>query len=263
MAAMTMAVERSLMPGVMRVQVRRCPQIAAAAHRLAPALPAAFEPPELVAENVELAAEPAASELVDAGNAPARGEVVERTSLNAGIGGNILVGGIYGLVSQVLRPGLRRAARRAGTLAPAVQITGELGAFGIAHAVAGMCKGAAEVLGGVVSRVPLLGGAGAVGAALQMGIASYVGNKVGELLVGVEGEGPAPPVFLANMCVMCNTQFTVGGGQKVAALSCGHACLCADGGADEPGCCGTYLGSARDCPLCRATPVHLLHEIRV
>eukprot|EP00444_Apocalathium_aciculiferum_P046535 CAMPEP_0183524452 /NCGR_PEP_ID=MMETSP0371-20130417/19902_1 /TAXON_ID=268820 /ORGANISM="Peridinium aciculiferum, Strain PAER-2" /LENGTH=266 /DNA_ID=CAMNT_0025723557 /DNA_START=36 /DNA_END=836 /DNA_ORIENTATION=+ len=257
---LTAQVERSIFPGLTHIPILRCPTAPlGTAHfprppaAAAAAASAAFDPPDLL--------DNAGSADASASMAEARVEGTLALGI-AQVGTNCLVGGMYGLFSQLVRPGLQRISRRAGVFAPAVQIGGEAGAFGIAYAVTGLCKGVALRLGSIVTKIPILGSTGPVGSALQIGLASYLGNKVGELLLAEVAEEPTQPVFLANMCVMCNTPFVVGGGHTVAALSCGHACLCISD-ADGNSCAGCYLDQRSDCPLCRVSPVQIMHELRV
>mmetsp|Transcript_93464 Transcript_93464/g.302650 ORF Transcript_93464/g.302650 Transcript_93464/m.302650 type:complete len:266 (+) Transcript_93464:90-887(+) len=256
---LTAQVERSIFPGLTRIPISRCPTAPlGAAHFPRPLADAAaaasafFDPPDLL--------DSAGSADGSASIAEARADGTLALGI-AQVGTTCLVGGMYGLFRQLFRPGLQRISRKAGVFAPAVQIGGEAGAFGIAYAVTGLCKGAALRLGSIVTKIPILGSTGPIGSALQLGLATYLGNKVGELLLAEVAEEPTQ-LFLANMCVMCNTPFVVGGNHKVAALSCGHACLC---NSDEDGnsCVGCYLDQRSDCPLCRVSPVQVMHELRV
>lgn len=279
MAAMVLTahVERSIFPGLRRISIVQCPGAGAlpalaAAPLAKPVEALIFEPPELgdgaqVAEGAEA--------LGEAGLGGSAGAEAETMALSRHVGTNVLVGGMYGFFAHLFRPGLRKLSRRAGALAPVVQLGGEAGTIGIAYVLASLCKGAAGNLGAVVTKIPLLGANNAVGAALQMGIASYLGSKVGELIVPEAQEaaasraapssgpgGDVPQVFVSYMCVMCNTKFEVGGNHSIAALSCGHACLCQvneDGGS----CVETYLRERHDCPLCRSYPVNVMHELRI
>jgi len=65
----------------------------------------------------------------------------------AGIGQNLLVGGLYGLLGSLIRPGIHKLARRAGPLAGAVKLAGEAGTFGCAIALVGVFKETTRWLG--------------------------------------------------------------------------------------------------------------------
>lgn len=186
------------------------------------------------------------------------------------VGTRCIVGGIYGMFSRLIRPGIKKLAQKAGNLAPAVEIGGEAASVGVAYAVAGLCKEGGRRLGEILTQIPLLGANNVVASAVQIGIASYLGDRLGALLVPEKDAVTAQSnnsdsVFLSNMCVMCNTQFVIGDGHTVAAFNCGHACLCGAGqGAPAGASCATiYLRERLDCPLCRAENVHIMHEIRV
>lgn len=250
-APTTLRVQRSLVPGLMNVPFSRCPP----ARPIVTAAPPAFEFPELADSCGEGAAARAAtqsmpsSESASASSTPAESVVAQ-------VGNNVIVGGLYGLLARVMRPGIQRLAQRAGErFEPFVAMAGQTGTIAAACFLASLCKGSAvRFVGTTISRLPVIGGIGVVGQAFQFGLASLIGARIGALFAG-EGQAAANlPVYLAGMCVMCNTDFTVGSGLQVACLSCSHACLCC-------GCVQVYLAQRTDCPLCRSQPINVLHDV--
>lgn len=244
-------VERSFVqPGLRSLAVTRCPAA------VQPRAPLPFEPPEVVAPEGPWGAK-------DSGAAGAEAADLRAHHADA-VGGNVLVGGAYGLCSHLARPGLQRVARNAGDLGPVVRVGGEAGLFAIATLIGAALTKTASRVGSVVSRIPLVGGGSAVGTALQFGLASFVGDKLGEILMGGRGEDPAAPdIFLSQVCVMCNSAFEMGSGQRVAALACGHACLCGSEEAGAESCADVYLAQRADCPLCRRQPVDVAHTVLI
>jgi len=250
-------------PGLRAIAVTRCPGGAASAR-----LPPAFEPPEL-APQAQLDAQEALG--VNAGSegagdaiAPSPG-ALEAAAAAATVGNNVLAGGLYGFCGHLVRPSLQQAARNAGALGPAVRVGGEAGTFGLACLVAGTLSTTAKRIGGLLTRIPVLGSTSAIGVALQFGIATFVGEKVGEALVGPPGRGDEVPeeVFIAKLCVMCHTPFEMGSGQRVAALACGHACLCGSGEDCGSSCADVYMSQRPDCPLCRCQNVSVSHILNI
>lgn len=260
-------VESSILPSVRRVLVSRCPPSAqSASPPLYSSAASVISQPN--AETVALVEEPAAPEGEQSQpfdeTIPVEPEGAKKDHLAIGIGGNLLAGSFYGLLHQLLRPGMSKAVRRAGRAAPIMDAVGQAGIMGLACAAAGVCRQASLTLGSLATKVPLLGDTGPVGGFLQWGLGTLIGSRIGALLTDdsqmeeVQGvEGDPNNVFLANMCVMCNQPYTIGSGDKVAAFSCGHACLCA-GDAD---CVQTYLAVRNDCPLCRTPGVHTVHTL--
>mmetsp|Transcript_35618 Transcript_35618/g.101479 ORF Transcript_35618/g.101479 Transcript_35618/m.101479 type:complete len:253 (+) Transcript_35618:74-832(+) len=248
-AATLVTVERSfLQPGLRTLAVTRCPTL------VEPRMPPPFEPPEAVAD----AKGAGAAE----GGMGAEGSAAEPGDFGAvtTVGGNVLSGGAYGFFRHLARPGLEKASRNAGSLGPVVRVAGEAGVYGIASLVGGALTGTARRLGSVVSRVPLLGANSAVGAALQFGLGVFVGDKLGEFFTSGEDDA-VPEIFLSQLCVMCNTPFDVGSGHRVAALACGHACLCNSTEDGQGSCADVYMAKRGDCPLCRAQPVSIGHSV--
>lgn len=250
-------VERSIVPGLMRIPVVRClpgPRALLAP----PPQPAAFEVPDSVDPSTSVGeAVPEASAEVSHG-----GFCAPEFGFESRVGGNVLTCGFYGLFSTLLRPGLRRLERRAGSVGQLVNIATSASLFGLSCAAAGAFGQTAAALGRVVSRVPILGSSGPFGQALQMGLGTLIGNKFGALFAPERvAEKTLDEVFLANMCVMCNTGLEVGSGLRVAALTCGHACLCIQ--SETESCVATYLARRGDCPLCREADVEVAHEIRL
>mmetsp|Transcript_12869 Transcript_12869/g.23042 ORF Transcript_12869/g.23042 Transcript_12869/m.23042 type:complete len:261 (-) Transcript_12869:52-834(-) len=260
MAAMLSArVERSLIPGLLRVPITRSPCGLPSA---AAASPWFSELPEFEFVEPSSSDSSGACDAVAAATSDSSGAASPQVCGAQKVGGNLILGGAYGFLSRLLRPRLDQLAQRSGSWGAAVKIIGETGAFSLAYGVSVLSKEMATKLGSAMMRVPLLGGMGIVGQSLQFSLAVLVGEKLVESLAvqSLEDAPPdvADPVFLSNMCVMCNTPFAVGGGQKVAALSCGHACMC-----NEADCVTTYLQQRGDCPLCRTPCVHVMHELRV
>mmetsp|Transcript_49413 Transcript_49413/g.127518 ORF Transcript_49413/g.127518 Transcript_49413/m.127518 type:complete len:256 (+) Transcript_49413:45-812(+) len=243
-------VERSLVPGLTRIPAQRCPPAGA---RLPPP-PAAFEMPELVENPPQARAGSVGAEAPSEG-----GFSASDYGFEGRIGGNILAGGLYGLFSSILRPGLRRLSRKAGPAGQLVDIASSAGVSGVAYVAASAFSSSAAALGRVVAQVPILGSSGPLGQALQMGLGTWIGNTVGGLLQAPDRT--LDEVFLANMCVMCNSALEVGSGWRVAALTCGHACLCNQG--EPKSCVETYLAQRGDCPLCREQGVEVAHDIRL
>lgn len=265
--ALTVQVERSLVPGLSRIPITRCPFVTPTQGFVGAPV---FEPSPVELVGAADAGVPDADLSVDP---DAAGVGAAQLGGAATVGSNIVIGGLYGACSRLLQPGIARLMRRAGPLAPAVRIAGEAGAFGLAVTMAGLLKDNVARIGAVVMRVPFLGSTGMVGCALQFGVGSHIGQRVAALLVpdAVPGTDAAAapaeqglmPVFLANLCVMCNAPYELGSGQSVAALSCGHACMCNRDDGGSLSCVQQYLQCRSDCPLCRMDPVHVLHEITV
>ena len=195
-----------MVPGLTRIPAVRCPPGARALHTVVPPSPAAFEVPDLVDPPSQASAGDAVLE------APAEegqgGLGTPEHGFEGRVGGNVLVGGLYGLLSTLLRPGLRRLERRAGSAGQLVNMATSAGVFSLSYAVANGFGGAAGALGRVVARVPVLGGSGPIGQALQMGMGTLIGNHFAALFAP-EKERTLDEVFLANMCVMCNTGLEV------------------------------------------------------
>lgn len=248
-------VERSLVSGLSRVPILRSPAFRGTG--LAPPL---FEVPELAETHLNSAASAgqavAEAEPFDGDNASA----MEGSAAEA-VGANVMFGATYGFLGRLVQPRLNQLARRAGPRAGAVRFFGNLGTLSVAYGMTTLCREGAKKLGGVLVKIPILGHSGVVGSTLQFALSSIVGDKLAKML---EPEAEAGPVYLSNICLMCNSNFAVGSGQQVAALSCGHACLCnsvSDGAAFS--CIAQYLQRRSDCPLCRVGPVEVLHELRI
>ncbi|CAE7547724.1 unnamed protein product [Symbiodinium sp. CCMP2456] len=161
-----------------------------------------------------------------------------RTSETAtGVGSNFLTGFFSGAMNTFFAPERQAAEQRGGSVASLVT-------HGVFLTTAWFvsrsspCRGVAEVIGSAFQRVPLLG-QGPLGSVVQMVVGAqlgeYAGRKLGELrgkttspAVGAE-EGAPFEIYLSEMCVLCHDAFG-NGANRVAALSCGHACLCSDNG---------------------------------
>ena len=154
-----------------------------------------------------------------------------------GVGSNFLTGFFSGAMNTFFAPERQAAEQRGGSVASLVT-------HGVFLTTAWFvsrsspCRGVAEVIGSAFQRVPLLG-QGPLGSVVQMVVGAqlgeYAGRKLGELrgkttspAVGAE-EGAPFEIYLSEMCVLCHDAFG-NGANRVAALSCGHACLCSDNG---------------------------------
>lgn len=251
-------VERSLIHGLRRVPILRSPAYSSSS----------LTPPSFEVTDIQLNAATSsgqagsAADLYDAEDAGA----MEGSSVAEAVGANLILGATYGFLGRLIRPRMNQVVRRAGPYAGAIQCIGNFGTLSVAYGMATLCREGAKKLGGVFVNIPILGQAGFVGSALQFTLGTLIGERLGKVLepeaaCAAQGAGP---VYVSNMCLMCNSSFVVGSGQQVAALSCGHACMCnSSPGGSALACIHQYLDCRSDCPLCRAEPVQVLHELRI
>ena len=153
------------------------------------------------------------------------------------VGSNFLTGFLSGAMNTFFAPERQAAEQRGGAVA-------QLVTHGVFLTTAWFvsrsspCRGVAQVIGSAFQRVPLLG-QGTLGSVVQMVVGAqlgeFAGRRLGELrgtttcpAVGAE-EGAPFEIYLSEMCVLCHDAFG-NGANRVAALSCGHACLCSDNG---------------------------------
>mmetsp|Transcript_58745 Transcript_58745/g.139979 ORF Transcript_58745/g.139979 Transcript_58745/m.139979 type:complete len:283 (-) Transcript_58745:139-987(-) len=214
--------------------------------------------------------EAAAAEGISGGAASAaEGGLGAAAAADAGFapGANALTGAFQGAMEGLFATELRAlqaqvAPENRGMVMAAAQVA----TFGLACLIAraAPCRAAAGVVGNALRRIPLLGGDTWLASYAQIALGAAVGRVVGEQLSqareGVSSFAAAaadaadavpdlPVVHVADTCIVCAEQFPPGA--RVAALSCGHACMCAGG------CSGMWAENFHSCPMCRAEPVQI------
>ena len=170
----------------------------------------------------------------DVAEAPGVEPLDSSTGPASGVGSNFLVGFFSGAMNSFFAPERHAAEQQGGAAASMVTHGVVLTAAWLVSRSA-PCRGVADVIGSALQRVPVLG-TGLVGASIQMVVGAqlgeYVGHKLGQLRGKVLGTATAADsssdvfdMYLSDMCVLCHEGFG-DGSHCVAALDCGHACLC-------------------------------------
>eukprot|EP00929_Paragymnodinium_shiwhaense_P000382 TRINITY_DN100631_c0_g1_i1.p1 TRINITY_DN100631_c0_g1~~TRINITY_DN100631_c0_g1_i1.p1 ORF type:complete len:266 (+),score=14.54 TRINITY_DN100631_c0_g1_i1:34-831(+) len=256
------SVERSLVPGLTRVPITRC------GHSIP-----VFQCPDVVEAPLQAAAGEAGTDglpqPVEATETADYSEPVDPVAHDGtvALGGNVLVGGMFGLLSRLLQPTIRRRTQGMSPLVkPVMEIGGQACIAAVASAlvktVSSNHVGAA--IGQVVMKIPMLRSDGPMGSALRFGLGTWIGDTLGgiaEKWWPPDTTHTTSPIFVSNICIWCNAPFVIGSGDRVAAMSCGHACLCGHDSANHPSCAAEYLQQCSDCPLCRSQDVVLQHEL--
>lgn len=184
---------------------------------------------------------------------------------HAGLGQDVLLGGLSFVVHGVCTPLVERMRRWMPSTTPAsaqraITAAACAGELMLASMAARALSGPAEQLGQLIAQVPVLGGSHLLGQTLRCTLGSAVAQFM--LTQGGAATMEAAPItdlYVANECALCLTPVSPasgGEGPALAALSCGHACLCSHG------CAAEYLRMRDDCPMCRRSPVRVIHAVR-
>ncbi|CAE7395504.1 unnamed protein product [Symbiodinium pilosum] len=201
----------------------------------------------------------------DVAEAPGVEPLDSSTGPASGVGSNFLVGFFSGAMNSFFAPERHAAEQQGGAAASMVTHGVVLTAAWLVSRSA-PCRGVADVIGSALQRVPVLG-TGLVGASIQMVVGAqlgeYVGHKLGQLRGKVLGTATAADsssdvfdMYLSDMCVLCHEGFG-DGSHCVAALDCGHACLCWGGCVDQWAASGQRI-----CPVCRHEGARVVARVR-
>ena len=205
--------------------------------RFLPSAPAEiFEPAvgEAVAESLPELINEAPPEVP--GGVPSGGAPVETSGPTAGVGFNFAFGFLSSAINKFFAPE-REAAQQQGTVALMVtQGIVVTTAFLVSRSAP--CERVAGVIGSAMQSVPVVG-QGYLGAFVQTVVGAQLGEYVGQKLSqlrqtavgttsGRDNDGMFE-IYVSDTCVVCQEGFG-NGAHRVAALDCGHACLCYDQG---------------------------------
>ena len=150
-----------------------------------------------------------------------------------GVGSNFLLAFFSGAMNSFFAPERQAAQQQGGSVASLVTQGVVITAAWLV-AQSPPCRGVAGAIGSALQRVPLVG-QGWIGGTVQMifgaQLGEYAGRKLGQLRKtassGVGEDRDMFDIYLSDMCVLCHEAFG-NGANRVAALDCGHACLCYD-----------------------------------
>mmetsp|Transcript_27430 Transcript_27430/g.63387 ORF Transcript_27430/g.63387 Transcript_27430/m.63387 type:complete len:267 (-) Transcript_27430:105-905(-) len=184
-----------------------------------------------------------------------------------GQGCSLLTGAIQGTITGIFQPELRAlqlqvSPEHRNILNTATSVATFTLSFLLARAAP---RGLTGMIGSALSRIPLLGGEGYVAASAQVFLGNLLGSHIGEWVgslrtaasPGVEAEAPGVPVIrIADTCVICHEDLTLGD-RQVAALSCGHACMCV------AQCQRMWSQAMSSCPVCRREGVNVVATVRL
>mmetsp|Transcript_11787 Transcript_11787/g.26287 ORF Transcript_11787/g.26287 Transcript_11787/m.26287 type:complete len:245 (+) Transcript_11787:83-817(+) len=181
------------------------------------------------------------------------------SSATASMGRDLLAGplllvtrGLLTPLAEILRRRLPADRLPESSVNVAVNVGGALLAAAAAH----MCGRPAEQLGALVAQVPVLGSSSIMGRILRLSLGQAVSQYIetsSSRRAPSTSCSPTGDIFMDTSCALCLSSFETG--TSVAALSCGHACLCHD-------CSSLYFSERDDCPTCRSSPVRVLLSIR-